>query len=139
MKTTKKTPEEIGTEIQRKLKDYGLKRFIYNYEDGEISGCIFSLQIANSREIEIKLPISWKPLFYMAEQDKNRYMKTKEQARKVAWRLMLRWIESQLALIDVGMVDVAQVFFSYTVDDGKTLYQHFIENEMDIKQIEKAL
>lgn len=46
------------------------------------------------------------------------------QARRVAWRITRNWIEAQLALIEIGMVKVEQVFLPYAqFADGRTVYE----------------
>ena len=61
METTKKEPEETSAEIERLLKEYNLVKYLKDYQDGEVVGCIFSIQM-NGKEIPIKLPIRWEPL-----------------------------------------------------------------------------
>lgn len=49
---------------------------------------------------------------------------TREQAEKVAWRILKDWVEVQMALIDIGMVQFEEVFMPYIeVDNGQTIYQ----------------
>lgn len=47
-----------------------------------------------------------------------------DQARRVAWRILKDWIEAQMALIEVGMVQVHQVFLPYAImKDGRTVFE----------------
>lgn len=134
METTQKEPEETSSEIEVKLKNYGLTKYLKDYQDGEVVGCIFSIQILD-KEVPIRLPIRWEPLLERANRGQTKYIKAgdKEQAKRVAWRQVLRWIESQLALVDLEMVDIAEVFLAYMmVDKKRTLYQHLIENDMKL-------
>lgn len=60
-----------------------------------------------------------------------RSMKTKnrDQARRVAWRIIKDWIDSQMALIEAQQAELAQVFLPYAQDgNGKTFYQHIKSN-----------
>lgn len=139
METTRKEPEETSSEIEVKLKNYGLTKYMKDYQNGEVVGCIFSVQIRD-KEVPIKLPIRWEPLLEKANNGKTKYIKPgdKNQAKRVAWRQVLRWVESQLALVDLEMVEIAEVFLAYMmVDKERTLYQHLIENDM--KLIEQKL
>jgi hypothetical protein len=46
------------------------------------------------------------------------------QAKRVAWRLIFRWIEAQLALVEINMADIKEIFMPYLItSEGKTLYQ----------------
>ena len=138
METTKKEPEETSSEIEVKLKSYDLTKYMKDYHNGEVVGCIFSIRIRD-KEVPIKLPIRWEPLLEKANRGETKYIKPgdRDQAKRVAWRQILRWIESQLALVDLEMVDIAEVFLAYMmVDKKRTLYQHLIENDMKLIETE---
>lgn len=54
--------------------------------------------------------------------------RTKEQAERVAWRIIRDWLEAQLAMIQAGLVVIEQVFLPYAQsDDGSTLYEKLKE------------
>jgi hypothetical protein len=56
--------------------------------------------------------------------------KDREQAERVAWRQLLRWVQAQLAMIDCGMTEAAEVFFPYMeTPRGGTIFQLFKEQE----------
>jgi hypothetical protein len=48
---------------------------------------------------------------------------TREHAADVAWRVVLNWLEAQLALIDADMAKLDQVMLPYLAVDGGTLYE----------------
>ena len=128
METTKKEPEETIAEIQKVLRHYNLKSFIADYEGGQISGCIFAVEI-NDRQIPFKMPVKWEPLWKLAKEGKTKYIRDERQARRVAWRQVLRWIEAQLALVDTRMADFHEVFLPYIVNkEGLTVFQKFTED-----------
>jgi len=53
-----------------------------------------------------------------------RSLRTKEQAARIAWRIVKDWIEAQLAMIEAGLVDLEQVFLPYAQDPaGRTVYE----------------
>ena len=55
-------------------------------------------------------------------------MRDRAQAERVAWRQVLRWVEVQVAMIDCGMADPAEVFLPYAITaSGRTVYQLFAE------------
>lgn len=55
---------------------------------------------------------------------------TREQAERVAWRILKDWLEAQLAIIDAQMVTLDQVMLPYLrVDDTHTLYEAYRERE----------
>lgn len=125
METTKKAPEETMAEIQKVLSKYKLKKFMADYDNGNIVGCIFSIDI-NGDEIAFKLPVKWQPLYALAKQGRTRYIRDEKQAQRVAWRIQLRWIEAQLAIIDIGQAAFQEVFLPYMVLKGMvTVYEKF--------------
>jgi hypothetical protein len=51
-------------------------------------------------------------------------MKVLEHATNVAWRIQKDWVEAQLAKVEAGMAELAEVFLPYVQDNGgKTVYQ----------------
>lgn len=47
-----------------------------------------------------------------------------EQAKRVGWRITKDWLEAQLALLELKMVKVQQLFLPYMINvEGKTLYE----------------
>jgi len=130
METTNKEPEETAGEIQKFLKGYNLAKFMMDYEAGEISGVIFSIS-KGGREIPFKLPINHRPLWEMAQARQTKYIRSEAQARRVAWRQILRWIQSQMALIDTGMVELEEVFLPYMIIDTRkqiTVFNQYQSN-----------
>ncbi len=41
-----------------------------------------------------------------------------EQAERCAWRNVMFWVKAQLALVEIGMVTVHEVFLPYMLSDG---------------------
>jgi hypothetical protein len=128
METTKKEPEETAGEIQKVLKKHNLKKFMFDYDDGEIVGCIFTVEY-QGKQVPIRLPIKWEPLWVKAQRGETKYAKTLEQVKRVAWRQVLRWIESQLALVELDMVEMTEVFLPYIMIGKKmSVYEKFMED-----------
>lgn len=51
-------------------------------------------------------------------------LQTKEQAARVAWRIVKTWVEAQCAFIESEMVTIDQVFLPYAQDaTGQTVYE----------------
>jgi hypothetical protein len=48
----------------------------------------------------------------------------REQAERVGWRQLKRWLEAQLALVETEMVEMREVFAPYLLaEDGRTLFE----------------
>lgn len=53
------------------------------------------------------------------------------QAKRIAWRQILRWVEAQLALVETDMVKMQEVFMPYIQVNikGQTLYEKLEESK----------
>lgn len=48
------------------------------------------------------------------------------RAERVAWRILLRWVEAQMAMVESTQAEMGQVFLPYAVKpDGNTVWQSF--------------
>ena len=57
-------------------------------------------------------------------------LRTRDQAARVAWRIIFHWLDAQLALIEAGLVKLEQVFLPYAQDDtGTTVYEKLRDRE----------
>lgn len=143
MERTKIEPDRTIADIQKELKKYGLRRFNVVYgDDGEIEAVAFTLRGAvpgtdmtgaDYPEMPYKLPARWEPLLGMATEGLTKYLKPDDldQARRIAWRQIYRWIQAQLALVEVRMVTTAEVFLPYMMVDGSetTMYEKLVETK----------
>ena len=52
----------------------------------------------------------------------------KEQAKRVAWRILKDWLEAQMAILDAEMVRMEEIFLPYMTDNnGQTMFQRLQE------------
>jgi hypothetical protein len=48
----------------------------------------------------------------------------KAQAYRVAWRNILDWVQAQMALLEIGMAKMEEIFLPYMLDaQGRTLFE----------------
>lgn len=130
METTNVSVSKTCGEIEEYLAKHGVSEVYKRYENGNVEAINFVMHI-NGENLPFSLPFRWQSIQKMAQNGRTGYKKTadEEQARKVAARITLRWVEAQFALIEVGMADVAEVFLPYVVNkSGETLYQKMIQN-----------
>ncbi len=67
---------------------------------------------------------------YAGERLIPRSQATPEQAQRVAWRVMLHWLDSQLAIIETGLMDAERVLAPWMlVEPGKTMLDIYAENQ----------
>ncbi len=124
METTGIDVIKTCAEIEKILLRHGAVEIWKGFNKGEIEGVEFVLPV-EGKPINFKLPFRWQYIQEMARNGKTRYKKTEDevQARKVAARLVLRWVESQFALIDTGMVKAEEVFLPYVAFEGITYFE----------------
>jgi len=139
MSTTKIPAEKTALEISTLLSKSGLVQFIQTeYEEGDIVGIYFLVRFGESK-IGYKLPARWQPVIEAMEKDKHtqRHLCNPEQARRVAWRQVLRWVQAQLALIEIGMVDIKEVFMPYMmINKDITFYQKLEQGKFKLLELE---
>jgi len=135
METTRISASKTAAEIEDMLRLAGARTIAKQYGPaGDITGMTFSLLIGNA-EVPFALPVRSSLLVERLRE--NKYGKRnpalsvmqglREQAERVAWRQMLRWIEAQLAMIDTRMVTASEVFLPYAWDGRKTFHQAISE------------
>jgi hypothetical protein len=144
METTEVEPGKTAAEIMGCLQGSGRVRRIANSYDtsGEIIALEFSIGIVGAVEWEYRLPVRVDPVFKILNGRRDGWNQSSKaaqdlaQAKRVAWRQLLRWIQAQLAMIDTGMVAPEEVFMPYRLDTARerTMFEHMVERE--IKMLE---
>lgn len=136
METTTIDAAKTAAEITSLLVQAGAHQLMMEYDDNkEISGLRFALKMKD-RSFVCVLPARVDPIFKIINgRRKSSYDRTQKavddrfQARRVAWRQLLRWVQAQLAMIDAGMVQSAEVFLPYIeVEPGVTMFERIIND-----------
>ena len=130
METTRIEPPQTVGEIQKILGQYGATAIRTDYEAGEVIAVSFTVKI-NSDQIPFRLPCRWEAVKMIFESRRSRRSHRGRpsgdltiQAKRVAWRQILRWVEAQLALTETGMTKIHEVFMPYLLmDKGQTLFE----------------
>lgn len=115
------------SEIEKILVDHGV-----------ITSLSFLIN-TGSNDVPIKLPVRIDDVLLVLTEQKKIHPKagikaTRDQANRVAWRIMKDWIEAQMALLDIRMVRFEEIFLSYIeTANGMTIYEkleekHFLLN-----------
>ena len=64
------------------------------------------------------------------ENPRKQIKDTREQAERVAWRILKDWVEAQMALIDIEMARFEEVFLPYIqTNNGQTVYARLEEKQ----------
>lgn len=120
------------SEIEQMLVKHGTKSIMKQFDDGMITSLSFLIN-TGVNDIPIKLPIRVDDVLQVLIEQKKMHPKagikaTKDQANRVAWRILKDWIEVQMALLDIGMVQFEEIFLSYIeTAGGKTIYEKLEE------------
>jgi hypothetical protein len=128
MATTKISAEKTAGEITTLLTRSGSVKYIqFEYDDGVIAGISFIIMMGETK-IPFRLPVRVEPVYKVMYPNKRgrtpRTLKRVIQARRVAWRQILRWIQAQMAMVEIGMADIKEIFMPYLiVSNGVTLYE----------------
>lgn len=124
--TSQKNAIATTAEIEELLIRHGAKRIQKDITNGKISAFRFLVDTAVGL-VPIQLPVNVEAVYKILEKDRktNRAVKvTMEQAERTAWRCLYDWTAAQMALIEIGMVKMEQVFLPYVIsDDGRTFYE----------------
>lgn len=123
-------------EIHRCLASHGANAILTEYNsENHVTALSFKIKTNNNQDVAYRLPANWKPVLKIMEQDRKipRRLCTQEQAIRVSWRIVKRWIEAQMAILETEMVKMEQIFLPYMLaKDGKTLSEHFEENSLKL-------
>ena len=124
--TTTIAVHKTVSEIQEKLAKAGAIAVSIDYdEQKQPSALTFAIMVRNY-PVNFRLPSRWNGVYHKVRSDYtiSKKLRTEEQARRVAWRIVKDWVEAQLALIDAGCAELPEVFLPYAVSPtGETLFE----------------
>lgn len=134
MASTKIDSTKTAGEIMQLLSKFNATQILTLYNGGEITGLSFIVD-KNGKELPFKLPIRWQPVLEAMKNDRQtpNNLCNPEQAKRVAWRQIKRWIEAQLALLGVGMVCIEEIFMPYLITGkDETLYEKLVTTKFKL-------
>ena len=137
--TTQIDPAKSIGEIITILQRFGARSITTDYDEYHFVSAITFIVSIEGAPLAIRLPINVEGVYQNLRQAKGvpSGKRTREQARRVAWRILKDWLEAQLALFQVGQAEVGQVLMPYAVDSaGRTVYDLF--KAAHVKQLQAA-
>ncbi len=146
MESTEIAASKSAVEVSALLVTGGARSISTEFgADGSIVGLKFELAIEGVN-VAFALPVRVEPIYkYLSDRRKagrsrpsrpETQKAIREQAERVAWRQLLRWVQAQLAMIEVQMVQPQEVFLPYLLPhagSSQTFYEFFQAN--GIKQL----
>ena len=126
--STKIEAHRTVSEITAILVRHGATRIMQEYDGwGNVVALKWSLD-GRYGSLSYALPVNYEAVYDVLTEEglifKRDDERRKEQARRVAWRILKDWIEAQIALLVSGMVEMEEIFLPYMLSGGgdKTLY-----------------
>lgn len=130
--TTTVDSHKTVAEIENILIKHKAKSIMKNYNGECIESLSFLVDVGYN-QIPIKMPAKVDECLKVLHLEKKKNSKvkaTREQAERVAWRILKDWVEAQMALLDINMAKLEEVFMPYIVDKtGKTLFEKLEEKQ----------
>lgn len=127
--TTKVNVYTTLGEIQGQLVKHGAKKIVQDYDEaGNIAALTFAISTpAGVRGIRI--PANVDAVHKVLARQKVKC--DREQAERVAWRIVKDWVEAQMAILESEMVQMDEIFLPYMVNDkGQTLFEAYRSNQL---------
>lgn len=119
-------------EIQKMLSSRGACGILLEYEQGtgRIERIAFRMRMGE-QEIGFRLPLRWREVKQAIIADASipngyraRAAREDDYVYRVAWRILRGWVDAQMAMVDLRMVQVQEVFLPYAImRNDKTLYE----------------
>ena len=129
--TTTIAPEKSAAQIQEMLRKARATAILSEYDTSQrLVAVSFRVQTADG-VVAFQMPANIDGVFAVLRRSKvaTRY-KTIEHASRVAWRIQKDWVEAQLAKVECGMSDMAEVFMPYLITKGGVrMFDRFREGQ----------
>lgn len=126
--TTTIEPIKTAGEVMGMLAAKGVKSINIDYNNGEPTGLSFMVEIKN-RPVYFRLPCNYEGAERALRRTAPARYQTLDQAKRVAWRIVKDWVEAQLAIIECGQAEMAEVFLAYAITEtGQTLFQRMTQD-----------
>lgn len=115
--------------IQGQLVKHGAKKIMQDYDDdGHIAALTFAIETPSGVRA-IRLPANVDAVHAVLRRQKVNC--DREQAERVAWRIVKDWIEAQMAILESEMVQLDEIFLPYMVArSGQTLFEAYRDNQL---------
>lgn len=119
--------------IQGQLVKHGARKIMQGYDDaGHITALSFLVDTPGGPR-GIKLPANVDAVHTVLTRQKVKC--DREQAERVAWRIVKDWVEAQMAILESEMVQMDEIFLPYMVNKtGNTLYEAYRNNQLMLEE-----
>lgn len=128
------------SEIEYILVKHNAKSIMKNYDGESIMGLSFLID-TGVQQIPVRLPVRVDECLEVLKKEKKNSSRsnikaTREQAERVAWRILKDWVEAQMALLDIQMVRFEEIFLPYIeTGNGQTIYERLEEKQFLLEAV----
>lgn len=145
--TTSIAEDKTVAEIMGLLAGKGARSIKIDYDELNRPSALSFMISIQDWPVPFKLPCNFEGVFKTMKAERTRHVyqwerdpKNKEQARRVAWRIIKDWVAAQMALIEAEQASLAQVFLPYAVvnqngNAGLTMFDQFMLQVAGQKQL----
>ena len=120
--TTTIDAEKSVSQLQDLLRKKGARRVLVDYDEkGRPEAVAFELELAQPEGVPLQLPFQIRARpeamkrCLLADPGVPLRLRTLEQARRVAWRLVYNWIDVQLAFVEAGQAAMAELMLGFAL------------------------
>jgi hypothetical protein len=111
----------IFGDIEKTLVEHGAKQVSRDYDNGKIIAISFIIN-TKSGDLKVKLPARFEQVEKIFINNGLRYKP--DQPYRTAWATLRDWISAQMALLDLEMVKMEEIFLPYVTDpNGRTFFE----------------
>lgn len=133
--TTVSSDKSIG-QIQKCLAKHGVSQVLTEYgTEGEVAAVSFRM-LYNDVMISFRLPAHVDSIYVIMQNEKRvqRKHRTRDHARRIAWRIIKDWVEAQLALVEAEQAEMVEVFLPYAQDPrtGETIFKKLARSDFKL-------
>lgn len=118
--------------IQGQLVKHGAKKIMQDYDDnGHITALAFMVDTPTGPR-GIRLPANVDAVYTVLQRQKVKC--DREQAERVAWRIVKDWVEAQMAILESEMVQMDEIFLPYMLNNsGQTVFEAYRNNQLALE------
>jgi len=133
-------------EIEKMLTKYGATHIMKEY-DGDIPVMLVFAITTQHGKMGIRLPIRPERVLAVFKKQVNAHLLPNKywdgewavaQSHRVAWRVVKDWLDSQLAILSIDMVQLEEIFLSYIYNDRlkQTVFEILEQQNFNLDMLE---
>ena len=127
--TTSIKVEKTIAEIQMMLGQAGASQVLLEFDKSLVTAVSFRLMCGDIM-VSFRLPANIDKIYVVLQQQGvAKKLRTRDQAARVAWRIIKDWLRAQLAIVEAEQAEMVEVFLPYAQDaTGATVYDRFAKS-----------